>query len=237
MILFDRAGLDLYLKVDPILPMLNAPSALPYASFVSHRWMVEAPAKRFTFWKTYGDLLSDAGESLSVLDVGGGLSALTERIGRLHRYSLLDLMAHDPRPAVLAAFARLDRATWIEADWYGVDPVPTADLVIANDLFPNVDQRLDLFLMRYLPRCKRLRMTLTFYDSPRFYKVKRTDGDEIFHMLAWTGDDVARILARYAPIVLGYDPGVFGRSGPSLWANGRQVCLVELKGGRDADRP
>jgi len=69
-------------------------------------------------------------------------------------------------------------------DWYDHKP-GNYDVIIANDLFPNVDQRLELFLDKYLPHCKEMRLSLTYFDEPKWYRATRPEG-EVITMLAWT---------------------------------------------------
>jgi hypothetical protein len=104
------------------------------------------------------------------------------------------------------------------------------DVVIANDLFPNVDQRLALFLDKFLPVANEIRLSLTYYNQPRFYRCRSLTSEEIFCMLAWDGEQTARTLMRYREQVVGAGFSELERQGPSLYENGRQVCLVTLRG-------
>lgn len=102
-------------------------------------------------------------------------------------------------------------------------------MVIANDLFPNVDQRLALFIDKLLPYCKEMRLLLTYYNSPRFYKVKRVDGNEIFYIQAWEGFQTKRFLEKYAERITNPDLDGLLENRPSIFPNGRLVCYVVLK--------
>ena len=76
---------------------------------------------------------------------------------------------------------------WLNADWYDED-FETYDIVIANDIFPDVDQRLEIFIDKMLPKCKELRLVLTYYNEPRFYQMKRNDDSEVLTFLSWDGE-------------------------------------------------
>ena len=108
-------------------------------------------------------------------------------------------------------------------DWYTYEP-GDYDIIIANDLFPNVDQRLELFLDKYLPHCKGMRLSLTYFDEPKWYVAKRVDGDEILTMAAWSLTRIYTVLNTHGH---GYENMKFSGTFP----NGRKVLLVWLKGG------
>ena len=107
-------------------------------------------------------------------------------------------------------------------EWSCITP-PNVDIIVANDLFPNVDQRLALFLEKYLPHCREMRLSLTYFDGPKWYQAKRLDGDEVLTVSAWTWAQIAHVLTGYPVIRKEQFKGIF--------ANGRSVMLVWLKGG------
>ncbi len=229
MIRLDPSHLRDYLEDDAVLRQLAAAPA----PFTSQRWMLESAPKRMIYARMYGDLL-DRPARRRVVDVGGGCSALTAQLAERHDYTLVDLLAHDPLDSVRAMERAVGREFVVAKDWYEYSPGGNCDLVVANDLFPNVDQRLRLFLDRFLPRCRELRVLLTYHNSPRFHSVKRTDADEIMWMLAWSGDDIARVLEPFRGRLIGPARGLDLASlladGPSLYANNRQVALARLRG-------
>ena len=107
-------------------------------------------------------------------------------------------------------------------DWYTFEP-KDYDVIIANDLFPNVDQRLGMFIEKYGLHCKEMRLSLTYFTTPKWYTAKRTDGDEILTMQSFTFWQIKDIIDRYQVIREEQYQGEF--------ANGRKVWLVWLKGG------
>lgn len=112
-------------------------------------------------------------------------------------------------------------------DWYDHKP-GNYDVIIANDLFPNVDQRLELFLDKYLPHCKEMRLSLTYFDEPKWYRAKRIDGDEILTVAAWNKERLELIIWRLGPHENG-DDVIEDYQG--IFPNGRKVLLVWLMGG------
>ena len=113
---------------------------------------------------------------------------------------------------------------------WDADNIGNFDVVVANDLLPNVDQRLSLFLERYLPVTRRLRLSLTYYPQPRFYRTRRIESDELLCMLAWDGNLTARALEPHLGRIDDGDLALLTRPATSLYANGRLVCLVDLRG-------
>lgn len=229
--LLTRAKLDEYLRDDTVARLLDAHSRKPDESFTTQHWLRDSAPKRCLYAALYGDLLDGSRRSIRVLDVGGGYTALTRLLARHTDYTLLDIMSHDSRDGVHAIERKEGRPFLVDRDWLDfADEAGEYDLVIANDLFPNVDQRLTLFLERYLPRCTELRLSLTYYNAPRWYTVKRLDGDEVFHMVAWDGEATRRALQPFAGNLAQPQWEALLENPPSLYSNGRQVCLAMLRG-------
>lgn len=228
--LFTREMLEEYLADDVTLRQLNAAAADDEHRLTSHVWLLNSPPKRMIFQHMYGDLLAGTAPVKTVLDVGGGYTSLTRTMLKHYEYKLLDIMAHDDHALLQQIERDVARDFWIADDWDKFSSTAGWDLVIANDLFPNVDQRLDQFLEKYLPRCRELRITFTYYNTPRWYKVRRVDGEEIFHMVAWDGAQVQRALEKHADRVL--DPRFDGllENPPSMFDNKRQLAMATLRG-------
>jgi hypothetical protein len=110
--------------------------------------------KRKVYDKLYEPLYHKWG--LTVLDVGCG--EIDPELTKRHDYTGVDLSAG--------------------LDWYEFSP-DKYDLIISNDLFPNVDQRLELFLDKYVPCCDEMRLSLTYHNEPRWYRTRRVDGGEM----------------------------------------------------------
>lgn len=234
MYIVERSKLDKYLLNDPIADLLNSESIDEDESLVCHGWLRRTPAKRYIFGQLYGDILNSA-QSQVVLDVGGGLTGLTRVMARRHQYQLVDLLAHDGKSRADEISDEIGRQFVQAQDWMTFQP-GAYDLVIANDLFPNVDQRLEMFLEKFLPAAKRIRMSLTFYDKPRYYMTRRVDADEILCVLAWNGENLVNALRRFSHRIISPDFSIFSSTGESVFDNGRHVCLVELRGDLDPGR-
>ena len=105
--------------------------------------------------------------------------------------------------------------------------------MIANDIFPDVDQRLEMFLDRMLPICRELRLVLTYYNVPRYYTTKRMDDSEIMTFLSWDGEITALKLKKY--LYRSYDTQIeqierMKDDHSSIYWNGRQVSYIRFRG-------
>ena len=217
---------DAYLREDSILGLLNETTRPGDDQLTCHRWLRDVPAKRFIFHQLYGDLI--AGPRRRILDVGGGLTSITRVLAARHDYTLVDIMAHDSAPTVRRMMDSFSPARVVVKDWRDAELEGRYDVVIANDLFPNVDQRLDLFLGFVIPRADEIRLALTYYNEPRFYFAKRLDADEVFCVLAWDGRTTLQCMSKYERHLSNPDFALFLESASSPFANRRQVCLACL---------
>src|SRR5262245_53889272 len=82
-----------YLRADWVQEWLRTNSQPGDTNLTTQRWLAEQPAKRHIFSALYSDLLHTTG--LRILDVGGGLTAVTRELGARHHYDLVELLAHD----------------------------------------------------------------------------------------------------------------------------------------------
>jgi hypothetical protein len=229
--LVGQSSIEHYLRDDVIAGYYEAvPSVNPLRALRCQQWLEASPAKRMIFSRLYGDVLLRPDRQRRLVDVGGGLTALTPRLVSHSDYLLVDpLQDHDGNGAGelvdLADDLRLERRDWLT---HKLDQ--PADIMTANDLFPNVDQRLSLFLAWAVPQAREIRLSLTFHNSPRWYAVQRLDAEERLSVLAFDGDRTREALRPYAPRVTGWLPTLFDSTQPSVYPNGRQVILLTLKG-------
>ena len=218
---YTGADLRDYLKHDVVLEGL---SKYPLDSdFPSHQWLLQLPAKRLIYQDIYGKLLESTGKR--ILDIGGGFCGLSRELIKRHDYTLLDFIAHGDRSR-LRTISSENGGFWIDSDWNDYDVGKKYDYVIANDIFPNVDQRLKLFINKFKPYANKIFMTITCYDRDRYYTVKRLDADEIFTIVPWSSDITEMILRKSIP-----NSGIVfptPSDGESLFANGRIIYRVDV---------
>ncbi len=213
---------------DSIVALLDACSQSGDEALVCQRWLRDNLTKRMIHQHMYGDLLEAGGKTL--LDIGGGITALARYLSKKNDVTLVDLLVHDSREQSDAFIATAPKLAVRCEDWFKFQPERDYDVVIANDLFPNADQRLEMFIDRYIPRAREIRMSLTYHNTPRFYLTRRIDAEEVLCMLAWNGEMVAHVLGKFASRISGLHLPLLTQNPPSLYANGRQVCMVTIRG-------
>lgn len=233
--IYTKNMLEDYKKNDWILDLLNKEEEEADKNVRTHQWLKEMDNKRMIYADVYGDLLSDC-RDLSVLDVGGAYTSLTKRMLNNVDYNLLDFIAHGGEKTIGAIEKRCQKEFWVNSDWMDMQcENKTYDVVIANDIFPDVDQRMELFIDKFLPMCKELRLVLTFYNTPKYYRAKRTDDLEVLTFLSWDGEITALKLKKYADRLIDTSEEEINKlkeCKDSIYWNGRQVAFVKLKGDR-----
>ena len=230
--LITQQELDAYLENDWVLDLLEEAGKAEDKPLATQQWLEQTPAKRLLFSALYGDLL-DSAPHRRVLDIGGGISTVTRALAHANDYRIVDILAHGGAAIAAALEAELGRKVLTKGDWlrYAEASSDHYDVVVANDIFPNCDQRLELFLEAFLPRTRELRVSLTFYDRPRYYLCRRLDAEEILCMLAWDGQQIENVLSRQRHAIFNPDFTIFKGDRASVYPNGRHVCLVTFKGG------
>lgn len=223
--LFTKLSLEKYSKTDEILKIIDDYEKFTDFKLISHQWLKSSVIKRHIFQEVYAPLFLN--KKLKILDVGGGYSSITKYFIENHDYTLLDIMSHDDHSEFKNLSDKLS-FRWINDDWHNHKPDENYDLIIANDIFPNVDQRLEGFLKKYTNFSKNLNLSLTYYNNDRFYKVKRVDAEEVLFLKAWNGEMLSNTLSKFTTI---NENSIFcQKSGESLFNNGRSVVSIQLPG-------
>lgn len=226
--LLDSKALESYAETDRIGKLLELHEDAAEAGFGCQAWLRDNIQKRLVADLVYGDALASQGSAY--LDIGSGLTTLQRLIGGSNSLRLAEKMAHDPAGHLASFRALAPQVEVFEGDWFEDNEKGQYDAVFASDLFPNVDQRLSMFLDKYLPMTSRIIMSLTFYNTPRFYETRRTNADEFLYVLAWNGRMLETELKPYEGRLAGFRSGMFSEFNDSIFPNGRQVAVIEMKG-------
>ena len=229
MILFNQSLLDEYKNNDVTLKKLKNITRQPDELFASHQWLLDSLPKRMIYNYIYGDLIEPNSKRNKILDVGGGYCSVSRSLIQYNDYTLLDIMAHDNHNNLKSIEKSLNKKFWINSDWFYFNPEIKYDIIISNDLFTNVDQRIELFLEKYLPLCNEMRLSITYYNIPRYYTVKRVDADEILNIIAWDGFQVRRVLEKFNNYIIEFNVDIFNQNPKSLFNNNRQVIFIKMK--------
>ena len=227
--IYTKADLQTYLQDDWIMDMLVENLKESEREIRTNQWLMEMDNKRLIYSDVYGDLLKTKSE-LKVLDVGGGYNSFTKVLAAHTQYTLLDFMAHGG--GSFDEIAVRDGMRWINKDWYKVPDIGSFDIIIANDIFPDVDQRMELFIERMLPHCSELRLVITYYNSPWFYTTKRVDDAEVMTFLSWDGEITGMKLKKYLTRLDATEADIemMRHTNKSIYRNGRQVAYTVVRG-------
>jgi len=200
---------------------------------VSNEWLALQSWKRVVGFLLLGDLLSSATPRRTILDIGGGLSAFTLELVRNHAYSLLELATQEDAANYRAIETHLRKSFVTLGDWHDFPIHELYDVIIANDLFPNVDQRLYAFIDRFLPWTQEMRLTLTYYENT-VWTVRRVTSGETLIVRPWGLGEVTAFLdylvARYPQHCPGYDRSelIYQDYEKVLFTNRRNIIRLHL---------
>lgn len=227
---YMKADLERYLENDWIMDMIQDSVTEEEKWIRTSQWLMDMDNKRLIYADVYGDIIRGK-TGKKVLDIGGGYNPLTKVMAANSQYTLLDFMAHGGGQTLQEASDRY-HFRWLQEDWYKLERVEDYDIIIANDIFPDVDQRIELFIEKMLPHCRELRMVLTYYNTPCFYTTKRTDDSEIMTFLSWDGEITAMKLQKYISRsnMDENDVEFMKNNRSSIYYNGRQVAYVIIQG-------
>ena len=229
--MYRKQELDAYLQNDWIEKLLKESYNDEEKEIRTNSWLEKMDNKRMIYADVYGDILTKKSDK-SVLDVGGGLNSLTKILANNSEYTLVDFLAHGGQE-YLKKHGENFNIEWYCQNWDKYEPNKVFDIIIANDIFPDVDQRMELFIEKFLPYCKEMRLVLTFYNEPKYYEAKRVDDAEVLTFLSWDGEITALKLKKYLSYMIDTIEEEIDKLidfKESIYWNGRQVVYLILKG-------
>lgn len=189
-------------------------------------WLRESPGKRKAFKLCYGDMVKP-GLTAYVADIGGGFSHITETLLQSGKYTLVDPLYHVSSAEADSLNEYVEQNLLKRIDWYDFDFMGY-ELVIANDIFPNVDFRLAAFLENVRASSVReLRLVLTVFYIDKFLVVQRVGSAEVLTVIPLSVGEICRALQVFCPT------GDFRRirARPrknSDWKNGRYMYFLRF---------
>lgn len=221
---FDILGendLSNYMTNDYLLPIFDDREYNEL--FGSNTWLKQSKQKRMVFHRVYGDLLHSRKKKLNILDIGGGINLAQKLIAKYNNLTIIDLLSHDNSNAA-KSFCIENNIRLICDDWYVRKNIfKEFDLIISVDLFPNVDQRFEAFMSTLVDSEVKFKLLLTYYNTPRFYNVKRINADEYMCLCAWTGMNIVNTMTSLGFVDWVKDINAIARDNKSIYPNGRGV--------------
>jgi hypothetical protein len=198
----------------------------------SNDWLLAYEWKRVIAWLMYHDLLAE-GSSRDILEIGSGLSGLSFALSLHHRYVAIEKAMHETAETYRRVEMDLGRAIFKLRDWTDEDSSDDLDLVVANDVFPNVDQRLYEFVASYLPRARELRLSLTYYENTAFEVTRESSGERLV-IKPWGLREVRRFVSdistaydlAIAPTAV--DELTYENYEGTLFTNRRNIVLLRI---------
>ena len=115
-------------------------------------------SKRCIYDLLYKDLLNQ--QAFTSTDVGGGMSSFACSV-LFVTFEVLDLFHHDSKESLINIQKHFPSVKFTNNDWNEFEFMNDYDVVIANDIFPNVDQRLDEFIEKFSSHTKEFRLSPT----------------------------------------------------------------------------
>ena len=222
----DENDLEKYQLNDWVYDFVKVNNKIIDKNIGTNGWLINSLPKRMIFDKMYGDLINQKiKKNLKILDIGGGINVLQTLISKDHHLTLVDILAHDKKDTAFE-FCDFNNIKLIQKDWFDfLRHDLDYDLIIANDLFPNVDQRLSIFLDICIKQKCEVRISLTVYENNKFYPVKRVDADEFMFMKAWSINDLNSCLSQK------FDLSILNEienKNKSLFPNGRHIAMLNF---------
>ncbi|MBT3604116.1 MAG: hypothetical protein HOE48_01945 [Candidatus Latescibacteria bacterium] len=164
---------------------------------MANQWLLDMPWKRPVAFMMLADLVQPDQPAKEILEIGGNLSYFTYELAKHHNYILVDKATHETEDNYHKVETQIKKTFVHNCDWADFTSKSHYDIVIANDIFPNVDQRLYEFVDRFLPQTQEMRLTLTYYEDTSF-EVQRLASGEMLTMRPWGLRDIRHFMTHLA---------------------------------------
>lgn len=197
------------------------------SEFICSQWLQNSPGKFEAFQRCYRGLVGDGIPVGRVVDIGGGLNHITEHLLESREYVLVDPI-HHLSTGEKKLLTRLGGDWLLKQDWADSN-FNNCDMIVANDLFPNVDFRIGKFLRTvHNSNAFGLRMVLTLHHDERALHVKRDETGESLTVIPLPVREVVRELELFAPNV-DFRQLLARPNHQSGWRNGRYMYFLQFQ--------
>ena len=222
----DDQIMPMLCKTDDVFEKLQITGA-------AQEWLKQQQWKRTIAFLLYGDLLTKERLTKRILEIGGGLSCTTLALAQSYNYALIERATHEAPQHYQRLEEFLGKPFVTIADWIDCENHEIRDIIIANDVFPNVDQRLYEFVEKYLPLTHELRLSVTYYENTA-YEVERLPSHERLIVKPWGLKEVShfmRFLAEKYPEFCSHYPEselVYEDYCGTLFSNRRNIICLRM---------
>lgn len=198
------------------------------SDLICSQWLRNSPGKFEAFQRCYRGLVGGGIPKGRIVDVGGGLNHITEHLLESGGYVLVDPI-HHLSTGEKKLLTRIGEKDWlVKQDWADSN-FNNCDMIVANDLFPNVDFRIGKFLRTvHDSNAFELRMVLTVHHDERALHVKRDETGESLTVIPLPVREVVRELESFAPNV-DFRQLLARPNHQSGWPNGRYMYFLQFK--------
>lgn len=199
--------------------------------YVSDVWLLKNKAKRALWDLIYTPQIQM--EKKSILDVGGGYSVLSKKFAERNKYTLIDPLYHEvSRSDQIDLLMKQDQQIRINGDWYHYlsNNEECYDTIVANDVFPNVDQRFLDFLAITKQRFSKLILSLTYFENLNWYLTKRVNLEEHITVRSWRDIDIFRVISDLYDC--SFDQYIIQTKSPdeNFFFNKRKIMICRIEG-------
>ena len=222
-IYFSKKKLQIYLENDFVLEQLS--SRKKFKNTYYDDWILENSAKRMIYSEIIKQL--NPFKKKSLIDVGGGIHYFTNYFANNFSYTLIDPLYNFDKIKLKNFRKNQSNMNHIKSDWINYNG-KKAKLMLANDLFPNIDQRIEQFIKFAKKYCETLFLIATFHNEPKSYLTKRTDANEFLWVSQFSGFLLTNILQRVGLNISYYHKNKIRRLNENLFLNNRQVILLKI---------
>lgn len=206
-----------YLEDDWVAQRIRDSEIGPGATDFTDNWLLESSPKRFLYHMMYGDLLNK-NLHISIAEIGPGNGSTASWVAEGRKWLPIDT---DPN---------FEEKCGINGDWgENWRDIESCQMVLANDVFPNVDQRVGMLFKLFLESSMtKLRISLTFFSDVKTYAAKRLDGDEVLTVKAMQTHEAKSVLLENFPGYANIIHAAFSDVPSSIFPNGRLVLVVDF---------
>ena len=158
----------------------------------ANRWLLDLKWKIPVAGMMFDDVLNQK-QKLDILEIGGSISWFTLELLKNHNYQLIEKAYTDSKINYNKVQKLAKKDFVVIDDWFNFKIEKNYDVIIANDIFPNVDQRLDFFIEKVIGNSTNIRILLTYFNDS-FFEAEIKHSKETVIIKPWSILDIKRFI-------------------------------------------